>query len=110
MRFRSFQGRILLLFLGLLALIQVIAFVVVDTANTRNARAQLRDELLVGGRVFGRLIHVRTQQFAEAARILSGDFGFKSAYATRDFDTILSALENHQGRIGANLMVLVSLT
>ena len=37
------------------------------------------------------------------------DHGFKPAYASRDHGTILSALENFQGRIGADVVMLVSL-
>ncbi|MBI4638021.1 MAG: HAMP domain-containing protein [Candidatus Rokubacteria bacterium] len=108
MRFRSFQGRIVVFVVGLLMLMQVLTFVVVDLANTRDARGQIRDQLLVGGRVFNRLIKARDQQLAEAARLLSGDFAFKAAYSTFHAGTVLSALENHQARIGADVMVLVS--
>ena len=107
--FRSFQGRIIVFVLGLLTLLQILTFIVVDAANTRDARAQINAELLVGGQVFDRLIRARTQQLAEASRILSGDFAFKTVYATQDVGTILSALENHRARIGADLMKLVSL-
>jgi signal transduction histidine kinase len=93
---------------GLLMLMQVLAFIVVDAANTRDARAQINAELVVGGRVFNRLIKARNQQLAEAARLLSGDFAFKAVYATQDAGTIASALENHQARIGADVMVLVA--
>ncbi len=108
-RFASFRSRIVFFFLGLLTLMQILAFIIVDAANTQDAQAQVKAELLVGGRVFNRLVRARTQQLAEAARLLSGDFAFKTVYATQDAGTILSALENHQARIGADVMMLVSL-
>jgi signal transduction histidine kinase len=107
-RFRSFQGRLVVFVVGLLLILQTLAFFVVDAANTQDARAQVNGELLVGGRVFNRLMRARNQQLAEAARLLSGDFAFKTVWATQDAGTILSALENHQARIGADVMLLVS--
>jgi signal transduction histidine kinase len=89
-------------------LTQVVAFVVVDRANTTEARQALNEDLLVGGRVFNRLMHARNQQLAGAARVLSGDYAFKTVWATQDAGTILSALENHQSRIAADVLILVS--
>jgi signal transduction histidine kinase/ActR/RegA family two-component response regulator len=106
-RFRSFRSRVLAFFLGLLLLGQLLAFVVVNAANTRNARQKVVEELLVGGRVFDRLYASRTQQLAEAARLLSGDFAFKTAYSTSDGPTVLSALQDRQARV-SDMMVLVS--
>jgi adenylate cyclase len=81
----------------------------VTLAVTRNARAQIRDELTVGGKVFDRLFTARTQQLADTARLLSGDFAFKTAASSDDRATVLSVLENHQARVGADVMQLVSL-
>ena len=108
LRVRSFQGRIIVFVVGLLLIVQTFAFLVVDAANTQDARRQVNGELLVGGRVLDRLMRARNEQLAEAARLLSGDFAFKSVWATQHAGTIQSALENHQTRIGADVMVLVS--
>ncbi|MBI2202578.1 MAG: HAMP domain-containing protein [Candidatus Rokubacteria bacterium] len=108
LRSRSFQGRIIIFVVGLMLIVQTFAFFVVDAANTQDARQQLNGELLVGGRVFNRLMRARNEQLAHAARLLSGDFAFKTVWATQDAGTILSALENHQARIGADVMVLVA--
>ena len=108
MRFRTFQARIVVFLLGLLTLVQVLAFLVVNAANTQETRAQMLEDLAVGDKIFSRLITARSEQLAEAARLLSGDFAFKAAYATNDPGTILSAADNHQARIGADVMVLVS--
>jgi adenylate cyclase len=108
-RLRSFQTRVLALFVVLVTVVQLVGFGVVSLAITRNARAQIRDELAVGAKVFGQIIGVRTRHLAEAARLLSGDFAFKTAVAASDRATILSVLENHQARIGADAMMLTSL-
>ena len=108
-RFRSFKTRIIVLVLGLLALVQVVGFLVVDNATTRSVRGRMTDELRVGARVFERHMDTRTQQLTQVARLLSADFGFKSAFATGDAGTVLSALENQRVRIAADVMMLVSL-
>jgi adenylate cyclase len=108
-RFRSFQSRILTFFLGLFVLVQAAAFYAVNAAHTRNARRQIDDALEVGAGVFHRLIEERNRRLLEAARLLSGDFAFKAAYATSEAATILSALRNHRARIGADVMILASL-
>jgi adenylate cyclase len=107
--FRTFQARLLALFLGLFAVVLVAAFLLVNAAHTRNARRQIDDALEVGAGVFHRLIAERTARLVEAARLLSGDFAFKAAYADGDRDTIGSALANHRARIGADVMLLASL-
>ncbi|MDP6831291.1 MAG: adenylate/guanylate cyclase domain-containing protein [Alphaproteobacteria bacterium] len=108
-RFRSFRTRLTVFFVGLLLAVQVAAFVIVDFANSHFARQQINSELEVDARVFGRLLASRTAQSVQAARLLSGDFAFKTAYASGDQKTLLSALQNHQTRIKAGVMVLLSL-
>ncbi|MDP7165003.1 MAG: adenylate/guanylate cyclase domain-containing protein [Alphaproteobacteria bacterium] len=109
LRFRSFRTRLTVFFVGLLLLVQGAAFIAVDLANSRNARRQINAELEVDARVFARLLASRTAQSTQAARLLSGDFAFKTAYASGDGGTLLSALRNHQARIKADVMVLYSL-
>jgi adenylate cyclase len=108
-RFRRFQTRVVVFVVGLLTLLSASTFLAVSVAVTRNARAQIRDELAVGGKVFTRLITARTQQLADATRLLSGDFAFKTAASGDDRATVLSALENHRARIRADVIQLVSL-
>ena len=108
MSFRSFQARLLVFFLGLLLVVQVLVFLVVNAATTQETRAAMMEDLAVGSKVFGRLIASRTDRLAEAARLLAGDYAVKAAYATRDIGTIHSAFDNHRVRIGADFMVLVA--
>lgn len=109
MRFRRFQTRVVVFVVGLLTLLSASTFIAVSAAVTRNARAQIREELAVAGKVFDRLLTARTQQLADSARLLSGDFAFKTAASSDDRGTVLSVLENHQARVGADVMQLVSL-
>lgn len=108
-RFRRFQSRLLVFFLGLFVLVQAAIFISVNAANIRNARRQIDEALEVTASVFERSLRERNARLVGAARLLVRDHGFKPAYASRDHGTILSALENFQGRIGADVVMLVSL-
>ncbi|MEK6815738.1 MAG: adenylate/guanylate cyclase domain-containing protein [Nitrospirota bacterium] len=109
LRFRRFQSRLLVFFLGLFVLVQAAIFISVNAANIRNARRQIDEALEVTASVFERSLRERNARLVGAARLLVRDHGFKPAYASRDHGTILSALENFQGRIGADVVMLVSL-
>ena len=108
MRFRSFRSRILVFFLGLIVLVQAGVLVTVDLANALNARRLIDEALEVTARQFARQIATRSHELGVAARLLSGDFAFKQVLATRDAETIRSALANHQLRIGADAMAVTS--
>lgn len=108
-QFRRFQTRIIVLFLGLFTVVQVIGFISVYVAQLASAREQINSALEVGAGVFNRLVMERNNRLIEAARLLSDDFAFKSAYAVREQETVMSALQNNQARIGADLMMLVSM-
>jgi diguanylate cyclase (GGDEF)-like protein len=95
--------------LGLLLVVQLATFLAVDIANSRNAQAEVHDALVVAARVFDQLIDNRSQRLIEAARLLSGDFAFKEAFASQDIGTIRSALRNHKSRIKADAFMLFDL-
>lgn len=109
MLFRRFQSRIIVVFMGLFFLVLAAMLFAVDRVNTQHARAQISESLSIGGRAFVRLFDVRSERLTESVRILSSDFALRGAIATRDRDTILSALANHGARVGANVAMLVSL-
>ncbi|MFB3045711.1 MAG: adenylate/guanylate cyclase domain-containing protein [Acidiferrobacterales bacterium] len=107
MRFRSLQSRILFFFLGLFALVQAITFLAITTANWRSVNRQIEGDLVVSGRVFHSFIEEQASQLILSAKLLSGDFAFKQAYADGDRETLFSAVTNLQEhRIGADVMVL----
>lgn len=109
MRFRHLRTRIIVFFVALLVAVQVAALLFVNNANTSNAQKKTDDEFAVGQRVFEQLLTQNRERLSLAARVLAADFGFREAVASNDVDTILSALDNHGSRIGANVMSLVSL-
>ena len=108
MKFDTLQGRIALLFVAALMLLQVAVFITVDWAITSIARENLATELATDMRVFHRINDVRTQQLTDVVRVLSADFGFRQAVATQDHNTVLSALVNQSRRLGADLMMMMT--
>src|SRR2546426_942807 len=110
MAFRSFQTRIVVSFLILITLVQVGTVIAVYSAIQRSARTHVKGELVTAAKVVTRLLDARNQRLVEAARILlSADFAFKQVVALGDRNTLLSAMDNHRTRMGADLMMVVSL-
>src|SRR3982750_3864478 len=109
MRIQRLQTRIIVLFVALLALVQVAAFWFVNAANSRNAEDKVAEELSVGQRVFARLLDQNAEKLKLSARVLAADYAFREAIATHDTGTIASVLSNHGARIGADAMVFVDL-
>ena len=107
MRWNRLENRIVALFIMLILLVQVAGFVAIRKAIEENARASIRDELIIGERVFLRLLDQNAQKLTQGARLLASDYGFRQAIATDDRETIASVLENHGARIGSTLSMLI---
>lgn len=105
----SFRARILAFFVGLLVLVQSAVFVAVYIVTERNARAVVLEELEAGARVFEELRSQRERELIRAARLVSGDFAFKSAFSIRHERTMASALNNLRTRTGASIAMLAGL-
>ncbi|MDQ2778744.1 MAG: EAL domain-containing protein [Pseudomonadota bacterium] len=105
---RRLSSRIVVLFLGLLLLVQGVGFLVVNWSIERNARELLAQDLQVGERVWVRLLQQRAQKLQLGASVLASDYGFREAVASRDEDTLRSALANHGARIGATLTAMLA--
>lgn len=108
MRMRSLESRIVLLFLVLILAVQAAGFTAIRIGIDQNARAAIQEELVVGERVFRRLLDLYAHNLTQGARVLASDYGFKQAIASDDSETIVSALANHGERIGASHAVLVA--
>lgn len=109
MLFGSLHSRIVFFFTILLMLVQIIAFILINTASLEIAKKQNIHELTIGNRIFQQLLAQNRQRLIETASLLSADFGFRKAVASNDTGTILSALNNHGRRIQADMMMLASL-
>jgi signal transduction histidine kinase len=106
---RSLRNRIAVFFSLLFAVVLGTAFVVTTTVGARIAHLQNIDDLKTGQRVYEHYITDHRDQLIQSASLLTGDFGFRSAVTSNDMPTIVSVLENHRQRIGADLMMLFSL-
>jgi len=106
-RWHRLENRIVALFIILILLVQLAGFVVIRKAIDENARASIRDELIIGERVFLRLLEQNAEKLTQGARLLASDYGFRQAIATNDRDTITSVLANHGARIGSTLSMLI---
>jgi len=101
------SSRIVALSLLLLLLVQAAVFSVVRIGIDQSARSQVAQELVVGERIWRRLLDQNAQKLGQGATLLAADFGFRSAVSSGDVDTIRSALENNGGRIGATITALL---
>ncbi|MFK7888992.1 MAG: putative bifunctional diguanylate cyclase/phosphodiesterase [Gammaproteobacteria bacterium] len=101
----SLRTRVLAVIIGLLLSAQLITLVAVLAATRNSAMEQAHSDLELGGRVLMELLDSRSKQLDESISVLVRDFGFKSAVASADEDTIELALINNGARIRADLMM-----
>ncbi|WP_296252961.1 putative bifunctional diguanylate cyclase/phosphodiesterase [Pseudomonas sp. UBA4194] len=105
----SFQARIACVLILLLLVVVGALTVAVKVATNEAVRAQARDQLQVGTRVFERLLDTRGRRLRDGVQLLAADFGFRDAIASGDSPTIRSALQNQGARIGANDMFVLGM-
>ena len=106
---KSFQTRLVLLFVALFAAVQAVTFTAVQNGIVKNILDQAKDQLIAAGGILDRRIVSTTEDLAQGSLILASDFGFRQAVATGDRGTILSALNNLATRIRADRIMLLSL-
>jgi len=105
--FRRLSTRLTVLYAALFGAVLLIVSAVVFGAISHAAQRQVRDELAATGTVFDRVWSLRSERLREGAHLLSHDFGFREAAATRDAPTIVSALENLRRRLGIDSAFMV---
>ncbi|MDP4945057.1 MAG: EAL domain-containing protein [Alishewanella sp.] len=107
--FNSLRSQLTLLLVALLVLLSVVTGYATLSTMRQDSEEQARQILQVSTNVFRQTLQVRSDQLTESVRILAADFGFRQAVATAEQGTIQSVLENHGGRVYANLAVLFAL-
>ena len=100
-RTQRLSTRIVALFLVLLLAVQAAGFLAIRASMEAAARRALSQELAVGERIWQRLLAQKAATLVQGASLLAADYGFRSAVASHDADTLHSTLENHAARIGA---------
>ena len=102
---RRLQARIVVVYLGMLLIVQALSFWFIQDSLNRNARASIHTALVNGEKVLKRLLAQKTENLDQATRVLASDYGFRSAIASADQATIESALVNHGERIHAHVAI-----
>ncbi|MDT7929847.1 MAG: GGDEF domain-containing protein, partial [Tepidimonas sp.] len=86
--------RIVAISVVLLLLVQAAAFLIVREGVEAQAQATIAQDLSTGERVWRRLLEQNATRLQQGAQVLASDYGFRSAVASADRETVLSALEN----------------
>ena len=105
--FRHLRTKLTVLYAGLFGLALILVSLVVYASIAANARGVVRQELVASGAVFDQLWARRASQLQGDASLLSRDFGFREAVASRDEATIRSALENLKVRLGIDMAFII---
>ncbi len=102
----SFRWRLLLLVGALVIVSQAATFAGALTVLERDVRAGTARELDAAAELAEAWIAQRAELLGNGADVLVADFGFRTAIASGDRETIVSSLENNAARIGADIAVL----
>jgi len=97
------HNRIAGVYLALLLGVQALSYWFIQDSIDGNARAAIQTELDTGEKVLLHLIDQNADSLTQATRVLAADYGFRSAVASGDRETVNSALLNHSERIHADL-------
>jgi diguanylate cyclase len=108
MKFKSLKMQIIVVFLTLIIGIQLAGLIPIQYSINRNAQNTAEQDLIVGERVFLNILEHNTNSLKQGAKILAADYGFRESIATNDQETIISALNNHQSRINADIAIFYS--
>jgi len=98
------RGKLFLAVATVLIGLLLTTLVAVQLQIEEQTRATLRAELQVTGTVFARMLHERADVLLAGARLLAADFALKRVIATYDEATLDSVAQNHQQRIGVDLL------
>ncbi|MFT6329597.1 MAG: diguanylate cyclase (GGDEF)-like protein [Bermanella sp.] len=106
---QSLNQRINNLIIGVVVLTTLVLVLFVWKSTSEQAASRLKNDLAVARNVLTQVLQNRHEQLTSSVSVLTNDFGFKDAVASRDKRTIDSALSNQGERINADLMALFSL-
>lgn len=109
MAIKSLSQHIFRLLGGLVLLSTLAILLNVWSSTVDHAKDQLADKLQVAESVFKQVLGSRDEQLFNSSSVLTSDFAFKQAVATRDRATIDSVLFNHGNRISSDMMALLDL-
>ncbi|KQN39461.1 diguanylate cyclase [Sphingomonas sp. Leaf407] len=95
----SLSAKLAVFYGALFALAVVLILIGVKAGIGNTAEGMIRNEMVASAKVFDRVTAMRYAQLGDAGTVLAGDFGFRSAAATGDAPTIVSALDSLRSRL-----------
>ena len=107
--FKRIQIKLVLLYSALFIIVQAATYMALYKIITPQIESQIKQQLTYSRSLVTENVKANMQELAEGTRLLASDFGFRSAVATEDRATILSALQNLTARIGSDHAMLISL-
>mgnify|MGYP001070410313 CR=1 FL=1 len=108
-RFTHLRTKLAVLYAGLFVLGFLGVSIIAQGVIHRQAQRSVTAELATSGVVYDRLWAMRQQSLAGSAEVLARDFGFRSAVASGDRATIVSALTTLKARAGVSIAAVVGL-
>lgn len=109
MKSHSLNQSIVRLVISLVVITCLTILVNVWIVTLQQAQTKLAKDILLAQKVLGEVLQNQEELLFTSASVLTDDFGFKQAIATKDNATITSVLSNHGNRISADLMAIFSL-
>lgn len=109
MKARSLNQSIFRLVISLVVITCLTILVNVWLVTFHQAQSKLAKDIQLAQKVLGQVMENQEELLFTSASVLTDDFGFKQAVATKDNATITSVLSNHGNRISADLMAIFSL-
>jgi|GEM_PF-216155 len=106
---QSLRTQIIRLILVTVVLVTFVILTVVWVATLNTAQNDIEKNISLATNVLERTINNANVQLYKSALVLTSDFGFKQAVASRDAKTIQSVLVNHTKRIDADLMAILDM-
>ncbi|MBH0093706.1 bifunctional diguanylate cyclase/phosphodiesterase [Pseudoalteromonas sp. SCQQ13] len=106
----NLRNRITILCVGLVLLTTVVSLLSFWWSTSKFQEEKVNQDISVAQNVYKQYLNSKENLLLTAAKVLTSDFGFKQAVATRDAATISSVLYNHSQRINADLMLLLDLS
>ncbi len=107
---RHLHRRIVIVFLGLLLLVQAASFWTLRRGIEANGRREVTESMRAGELLLRRLLAQNTERLKSTATLLAADYGFRSAIAVGDAATLTDALANQADRIEASIAVFIDPT
>ncbi|CAL4866504.1 hypothetical protein MMA231_00746 [Asticcacaulis sp. MM231] len=105
--FKRLSTKLSVMFGGLFSLALLVIAFACYMAVVSYARTSVQKELQASASVFQRIWTLKSEALQSNAVLLSRDFGFKSALATRDNITVESAFDNLQSRLNVEIGLII---